>query len=60
MDIGEVGEVEWIAKGKGKGKGKKAMTCWTCGKQGHRAAECRSGPTAKGGGGNGAGKGPGK
>eukprot|EP00972_Heterocapsa_arctica_P091586 13510448-Heterocapsa_arctica.AAC.1 len=26
MDIGEVGDVEWIAKGKGKGKGKKAVT----------------------------------
>eukprot|EP00972_Heterocapsa_arctica_P049348 7263663-Heterocapsa_arctica.AAC.1 len=39
----EIRAVEAIAKGKGKGK--KAVMCWTCGTQGHRAAECRSGPT---------------
>ena len=27
-------------KGKDKGKGYSSVVCWTCGKQGHRAADC--------------------
>eukprot|EP00972_Heterocapsa_arctica_P032448 4780368-Heterocapsa_arctica.AAC.1 len=52
----EFGAVEAIAKGKGKGK--KTVMCWTCGKQGHRAPECRSGPPCPEwkGGGKGSGK----
>ena len=35
-------------KGKGSGQTKKEVACWTCGKLGHTARECRSGAHAKG------------
>ncbi|CAE8666137.1 unnamed protein product, partial [Polarella glacialis] len=42
------------------GKGNPNMKCFNCGKPGHKAAECRSQPSAGSGGGAGAGKGGGK
>ena len=35
------GQLNFV-KGKGKGKGE----CWSCGKTGHRAAECTNPPSA--------------
>ncbi|CAE8638172.1 unnamed protein product, partial [Polarella glacialis] len=42
------------------GKGNPNMKCFNCGKPGHKAAECRSQPSAGSGGGAGAGKGKGQ
>ena len=52
MDIGAFNK----GSGKGAGGGKPAsnVTCWSCGKKGHRAAECRSKPKGSGKGAKGA------